>query len=142
MTTSTLCPNQPTTPTRLRPSWRLSWALKEALKSMDQLKSALEAKVEEFKDWALYFMGDGTSGAVTANYSIVGFALTILATVALAAFQPWEEWVNLVLGAWLLVSPWVLGFSTATALMWNAVLIGALIVVSASWALGKEQGGK
>jgi hypothetical protein len=109
---------------------------------MDQLKSALEAKVEEFKDWALYFMGDGTSGAVTANYSIVGFALTILATVALAAFQPWEEWVNLVLGAWLLVSPWVLGFSTATALMWNAVLIGALIVVSASWALGKEQGGK
>jgi len=57
-------------------------------------------------------------------------------------FPTLEEWVNLVLGAWLLVSPWVLGFSTATALMWNAVLIGALIVVSASWALGKEQGGK
>jgi hypothetical protein len=29
----------------------------------------------------------------------------IFAIVALTALRPWQEWVNLVLGAWLLVSP-------------------------------------
>lgn len=71
---------------------------------------------------------------------MVGAGIAILAAAALIAFQPWEEWVNLVLGAWLLISPWFLGFSTATVAMWNAVIIGALVVVFAGWALARMQG--
>jgi hypothetical protein len=89
-----------------------------------------------------WVIGNGVSGAVRSTYCIVGIAVAIFAIVALVAFRPWEEWVNLVLGAWLLVSPWLVGFSAVTALMWNAVLIGSLIVVCAGWALSEERGGK
>lgn len=41
----------------------------------------------------------------------------------------WQDRANLFLGAWLLVSPWILGYGGAAA--WNAYVIGAGIVVVA-----------
>jgi hypothetical protein len=41
-------------------------------------------------------------------------------------FRPWEEWINVALGAWLAVSPWVLG-TTIPAAVINSVTVGALI---------------
>jgi hypothetical protein len=41
----------------------------------------------------------------------------------------WQDWTNIALGLWLLVSPWVLGFSSIAAATWNAVLLGIAIVV-------------
>jgi hypothetical protein len=84
---------------------------------------------------------DGVSDATMWNNYIIGGAVAILAVVAFYAFAAWEEWTNIVLGLWLLVSPWILGFSTSAALMWNAVIIGALVVAFAGWALAEEQGG-
>lgn len=43
----------------------------------------------------------------------------------------WEEWVNVVLGVWLILSPWILGFSGMTNAMWNAVIVGLLVGVLA-----------
>lgn len=76
------------------------------------------------------------------NLWIVGVAVAFLAIVALALFNPWEEWLNLVLGVWLLVSPWLLGFSASAALLWNAVIVGTLIVVFAGWTLIEEKSPK
>lgn len=96
--------------------------------------------------WLLqYVMGsaaaaNGAGGAATWNLYIVGIAIAVFAIAALFVFNPWEEWVNVALGAWLLVSPWLLGFSTSTALMWNAVIAGGLVVVFAGWVLTAEQG--
>ena len=43
----------------------------------------------------------------------------------------WEDWVNLILGVWLGVSPWVLQFaSTDVTATQNAFLIGLLLVVA------------
>ncbi len=78
----------------------------------------------------------------TWNLWTVGVVVLVIAAIALYAFQAWEEWTNLILGAWLLASPWVLGFSTSAAFMWNAVIIGALVVLFAGWALYDEQGPK
>jgi hypothetical protein len=44
----------------------------------------------------------------------------------------WQDWVNVVLGVWLVVSPWALGFSnheTASLVAW---LAGAAVVVFAA----------
>jgi len=76
------------------------------------------------------------------NHYIIGLAVAIIAVVAAYAWSAWEEWTNVVLGGWLLISPWVLGFSAATGLMWNAVITGVLIVVFAGWVLAEEQGPK
>lgn len=34
---------------------------------------------------------------------------------------------------WLLISPWVLGFSAFNLALWNNVLVGGLIVLIALW---------
>jgi hypothetical protein len=73
------------------------------------------------------------------NFYIVGIAVLAFAAAALMAFRLWEEWVTLALGAWLLISPWILGFTTSDALMWNAIIIGAIVIVLSAWTLSQEQ---
>jgi len=41
--------------------------------------------------------------------------------------------INILLGIWLLVSPWVFGYQTAgSAAIWNSVIVGALIAILAA----------
>ncbi len=40
----------------------------------------------------------------------------------------WRDWLSVVLGAWLIASPWILGFTDHGAAFWNAILFGAAIV--------------
>ena len=48
----------------------------------------------------------------------------------------WQDWVNLVLGAWTLASPWVLGFADGqSAAAWSAWVLGAAIVIFAGIAM-------
>jgi hypothetical protein len=65
---------------------------------------------------------------------VVGVIIAVAALAALAAFQEWEEWVNVLLGAWLVISPYVLGFSGLSAALWNQVIVGLLVAVLAAWA--------
>lgn len=51
------------------------------------------------------------------------------------AWACWQEWLNLVAGAWVFVSPWLLGFSQDPASSWSAGVLGVLLVVVALWAL-------
>lgn len=84
----------------------------------------------------------GVTQAAMWNHYIVGSAIILVAIGALYAFAAWEEWINVLLGAWLLVSPWLVGFSGSTALTWNALIAGALVLIFAGWAIGGAQGGK
>lgn len=47
----------------------------------------------------------------------------------------WQDWANLALGAWTIVSPWALGFAGNNAVAWSAWIIGAAIVVFAAIAV-------
>src|SRR3546814_14922626 len=69
------------------------------------------------------------------NAWISGVIVAVIAGAALMRAQPWEEWTNLIIGTWLLVSPWVLAFSANAAATWNAVIVGFLVLVLAGWEL-------
>jgi hypothetical protein len=43
----------------------------------------------------------------------------------------WQSWLNLVVGIWLFISPWVLGTTSDAATAWNAWIIGVAIFVVA-----------
>ena len=45
-----------------------------------------------------------------------GAAIAAISLAALVAFTSWEEWANLLLGLWLIVSPWLLGFAHTRAM--------------------------
>lgn len=47
----------------------------------------------------------------------------------------WQDPVNGLLGAWLVASPWVLGFQQETVAMANMVIVGALLVAAALGAM-------
>jgi hypothetical protein len=78
--------------------------------------------------WMFGFDAARASG----NAHISGIVIAVLAVAALAAFATWEEWLNLVVGLWALVSPWVLGFEGATTAMRVHVVIGAAVAILAA----------
>ncbi len=50
---------------------------------------------------------------------------------------------NLILGLWLLISPWVLGFADVRNALLNHIVVGALIALLALWrALDPEDEGR
>jgi hypothetical protein len=65
------------------------------------------------------------------NNVLTGIAIGILALIRTAApRQPGWSWVNLILGIWLIISPFVLGFM-AGAGIWNNVILGIIIALVA-----------
>jgi hypothetical protein len=63
-----------------------------------------------------------------------GAAIIILSLAAMIAFSAWEEWINLALGLWLVVSPWLLGFAHTRAMHFS-IGIGAAIAFFAGLEL-------
>jgi SPW repeat len=57
--------------------------------------------------------------------------IAVLSLAAIVAFSYWEEWANLLLGLWLIVSPWLLGF-THTSAMHFSVGVGAAVAFLAA----------
>lgn len=53
----------------------------------------------------------------------------------LMRFKHWQDPINALLGAWLLLSPWALDYSGATAAMLNAVIVGVALVAVAVGAM-------
>ncbi len=49
------------------------------------------------------------------------------------------KWIVFLLGLWVLVSPWILGFSTYTLAMWSNVVAGVLIIIIALWKIFGEK---
>ncbi len=80
--------------------------------------------------WALSYMMD----AIPAwNALVVGVIIAVAAAATLIAFHKWEEWVNVVLAIWLIVSPFVLGFAAHTTAMWDHIVVGVLVGILALW---------
>jgi hypothetical protein len=80
-----------------------------------------------FSPWLFGLSG----GAQWQTASIVGIIIAVLSIAALAAFAVWEEWLNLVAGLLLIVSPWLLGFQNSQAMMID-VVIGTIVAVLAA----------
>jgi hypothetical protein len=71
------------------------------------------------------------AGRAADNANIAGIVIAALAIAALAAFAVWEEWLNLIVGFWTLVSPWVLGFQGTTAMRVHIVIGVAVAILAA-----------
>ncbi len=44
-------------------------------------------------------------------------------------------WTELVLGIWILISPWLLGASANSLMLWSNVLVGLVLVVLNLWMI-------
>src|SRR5262249_9509776 len=73
----------------------------------------------------LWFSDDPRAAA--PNGLLVGIAVAALRALTFLAYSVIEEWVDVVLGAWLIVSPWVLSGSPNLAVVADFVIVGALV---------------
>ena len=55
------------------------------------------------------------------------------------SIKHWQDPLNLILGIWMIISPWLLGFSNLSTAMSNAVIIGIAVAALALWALGTDK---
>lgn len=74
-----------------------------------------------------------------ANAVIVGVLLVATALGAVFAPRAWEEWTEGLLGVWLAISPWVLGFGDLEAARNAAAATGVAVFVLALWVLLTEK---
>jgi membrane protease YdiL (CAAX protease family) len=122
--------------------------------SMDSCNVAGDQEVIAMKAWTrwqdwvslvlgvILFITPWVFGTVMHGWSswdawIVGVIGVILALLALALFRISSafEWLSLILGVWLFISPWILGFAVLGSAAWVAWIIGILFVVANGWAL-------
>lgn len=90
--------------------------------------------------WVLGFANTAAAAGTThpraaANAWILGVIVVVLSVAALVRTQPWEEWLNMLAGIWLFISPWVLGYSGTATALWNALIVGAVVFILACWDL-------
>ncbi len=82
-----------------------------------------------FSPWILSFYS--AMPAASWNFFVLGVAFVVFAAFGLNLRTLWEEWVNLVLGIWMIISPWVLQYNANSAARDDAVIIGVIVAVMA-----------
>src|SRR5262249_20573724 len=108
------------------------------------------SRPKQWEDWASWVFGIwlcispwglqfDLEPVPTRNAVIVGCLIILAEVVTLSIFRPWEEWINVALGAWLVISPWVLGIA-ATAATVNFVVIGVVAVARALYEMRSVEG--
>lgn len=80
--------------------------------------------------WALRF---DLAPAATRASVITGVLLILVEAVTLSAFRAWEEWLNVVLGLWLIAAPWIVA-STGAATV-NFIVVGVLVLALAVYEM-------
>ncbi len=74
--------------------------------------------------------------AYYAWLAVLGVAIVVglVAIISLPRARFWKEAIIIAAGAWLFLSPWLLGFAGSPNARWNAWMLGALLIYAASWA--------
>lgn len=86
--------------------------------------------------WVLQFVvPTGSNASAAWNAWISGIVIAVVALVALFQSQQWKEWANILVGIWVAISPWVLGYTSLTTATSNAVIVGIITVCLAGWEL-------
>ena len=86
---------------------------------------------------AMHFTLDAAirSGASTTPTTVITGILIILAeVVTLSVYRAWEEWMNVILGMWLVICPWALDIRSL-AIRANLIVVGLLVLALAIYEL-------
>lgn len=82
-----------------------------------------------------WLAGYADNEAATANAAFVGLLLALASHFEATFDQLGTEWLLLAAGLWLVLAPFVLGFSVHRVASTNSICVGALVAVLAFSAL-------
>jgi hypothetical protein len=81
--------------------------------------------------WALRF--DLEPGPTRAAV-ITGVLLILVEAITLSVFRAWEEWLNIILGLWLVAVPWAI-VTQSTAATVNFAVVGLIVLALAIYEM-------
>jgi hypothetical protein len=81
--------------------------------------------------WILQFNLEPTP---TRTAVITGILIVFVERMTLYFYRAWEEWIGIIIGAWLVISPWLLSIGVPAAKD-NFVVVGLLVMALAFYEL-------
>ena len=85
--------------------------------------------------WTMHY----THQAAAWNAWIFGIVTFAFAASTIFVPRMWEEAINMLLGLWLVMSPYVLQFASENTIAINTVAVGVLLVAFAYWAFYNDE---
>ncbi|HEU5228212.1 MAG TPA: SPW repeat protein [Ktedonobacteraceae bacterium] len=85
-----------------------------------------------------WYTATSWNSASSWNAWILGVVIFLVALWALAmpgSMVP--EVINIILGIWVFISPWVLGFANLSGEAWSAWILGIITIICAAWSLSQ-----
>lgn len=80
----------------------------------------------------------GYAGIEAALWNSVIVGVVIAGIALFRAFSPespsWLSWISAVLGLWLIIAPFVLGFGGFNLQHWNTTMTGIVVASLAAWS--------
>jgi hypothetical protein len=106
--------------------------------------------VTRWQDWASFalglwlavspwVLGYSHQEAATANAAFMGLALALGSHFEISFDERSAEWFNMAAGLWLVLAPFLLGFSAQADVAANSIAVGAAALALASSALSLEK---
>ena len=83
--------------------------------------------------WILDFAD--SDPAATRNALIVGIVIAVLSALTFLAYHIIEEWIAVILGLWLIVSPWVLSASGNGVVVADFVIVGGIVLALSGYEI-------
>lgn len=80
-----------------------------------------------FTPWLFAYASEGAKVDLWASSALIA----VISFTTFFVFANWEEWLNLLLGIWLVGSPWVLGFAHTRAMHYS-IGVGAVVAFIAA----------
>jgi hypothetical protein len=105
---------------------------------------------QNWEDWASWVLGIwlcispwvltfDLEPVATRVAVITGVLIIVVELVTLSAFRHWEEWVNVLLGAWLVAAAWLLHI--AIRAVWiDFIVVGLLVLALALYEIWRPGG--
>jgi SPW repeat len=104
-------------------------------RSWEDWLSMLVGVLIGFSPWLAEQQGDQ---AVMWNAILVGALVLVLAQLEYVSLQRWQELAEIILGLWLIASPFIFGYAEAGPLQYWHFVFGAIIVLLATWELWQD----
>lgn len=85
-----------------------------------------------------WVLGYVTGSDIALNANIAGLVIAALAAFDLYKTYAWAVVLNLLIGLWVAVSPWVAALADRGAMMTNNIIVGVAVIVLALWELRSD----
>jgi ABC-type uncharacterized transport system permease subunit len=69
---------------------------------------------------------------------ISGILIILAEMMTLSVYRAWEEWINVILGAWLVICSWILGIGSSVVRV-NLIVVGLLVMTLAFYEIWEER---